>query len=180
MTAHPHQLYAVPFTEAGQARLVLAGFSCGDEPWARAATEWILGPDVSDSITRRGTAVWLFELADRQVVGFASLGKTRWKWPLPDGTYTNLAYIPMVGLAQPFRGQPPDPDWRYADQIMGHLVDQARQLATGWPDDAKWLVLVVHPDNLRAIQFYQRCGLELIPDAGRKDGQHVMKVWLGD
>jgi ribosomal protein S18 acetylase RimI-like enzyme len=86
----------------------------------------------------------------------------------------------MVGLAAAFRGQPSDPDWRYADQIMGHLIDQAAQLAAGWPDDQKWLVLVVDPQNLRAIQFYQRCGFELIPNAGRKDGQHVMKVWLGE
>ena len=46
----------------------------------------------------------LFELADRTVVGFASLGPTRWRWPLPNGTHTNLAYIPMVGLAKPFHG----------------------------------------------------------------------------
>jgi len=30
LTAHPHQLFAVPFTEADQARLI--GFSCGGEP----------------------------------------------------------------------------------------------------------------------------------------------------
>lgn len=35
MTANPHQLYAVQFTEADQARLV--GFSCGDAPWSREA-----------------------------------------------------------------------------------------------------------------------------------------------
>lgn len=180
MSAHPRQLYAVPFTEADQARLGSVGFSCGEDPWARAATEWLLGPDVLDSIARRRTAVWLFELADRTVVGFASLGPTRWRWPLPNGTHTNLAYIPMVGLAKPFHGQPPDPDWRYATQIVGHLIAHAVLLAADWPDDQKWLVLVVHPENKPAIRCYERCGFELVPNPGRKDGQLVMKVWLGD
>lgn len=42
MTDHPHQLYAVEFTEADQARLV--GFSCGDDcdRWSEGETEWHL------------------------------------------------------------------------------------------------------------------------------------------
>lgn len=54
MADHPHQLHAVPFTEAGQDRL--AGFSCGDELWSRFATAWILGADVLDKV-KSGTHV---------------------------------------------------------------------------------------------------------------------------
>ena len=71
MTDHPHQLYAVEFTEADQARLV--GFSCGDEPWSKHVTEWIVGSDVLESM-KRGTRVWLFETAQAEVVGFGSVG----------------------------------------------------------------------------------------------------------
>lgn len=67
MTDHPHQLYAIEFSEADQARLV--GFSCGDEPWSKHVAEWILGSDVLDSM-KRGTRVWLFETGSAEVVGF--------------------------------------------------------------------------------------------------------------
>jgi hypothetical protein len=85
MTDHPHQLYAVDFTEADQARL--GGFSCGDEPWSKHVTEWILGSDVLDSM-KRGTRVWLFETAQGEVVGFGSVGTSEWRWPPPKGSKT--------------------------------------------------------------------------------------------
>jgi hypothetical protein len=76
MTDHPHQLYAIEFSEADKTRL--AGFSCGDEPWSRHVTEWILGSDVLDSM-KRGTRVWLFETEGGEVVGFGSLGTSQWR-----------------------------------------------------------------------------------------------------
>ena len=148
MTPHPHQLYAVPFTEADQARL--AGFSCGEEPWARHVSEWILGSDVLDSM-KRGTRVWLFETAAGEIVGFGSVGTSRWRWPPPDGTRTPIVLIPMLGVAERFYGKPPDREWRYSRQIMGHLIAEAQNLACDRRDDAvsgpRWLVLMVHRDN---------------------------------
>lgn len=70
MDQHPDQLYAIPFTEADQSRLV--GFSCGDAVWSRHVSEWLLGSDVLDSM-KRGTRVWLFETLDKVVVGLAPL-----------------------------------------------------------------------------------------------------------
>ncbi len=81
---HPHQLYAIEFTEADQARLV--GFSCGEELWSKHVTEWILGPDVLDSMKEHGTRVWLFETVQGDIVGFGSVGTSVWRWPPPDGT----------------------------------------------------------------------------------------------
>jgi GNAT superfamily N-acetyltransferase len=181
MTDHPHQLYAVEFNAADQARLV--GFSCGDEAWSRYVAEWIRGSDVLDSI-KRGTKVWLFENAGGEIVGFGSVARTRWRWPLPDGSYTSILLIPMLGLGTCFQGQPPDPDWRFALQIMAHLLNAAREMSqeaaakSGNPID--WLVLLVHRDNQRAIKFYEKCGFELIPDVMRHKDHLVMKLWIGE
>jgi ribosomal protein S18 acetylase RimI-like enzyme len=181
MTAHPHQLYAVPFTEADQARLV--GFSCGEEPWSRHVGEWILGSDVLDSM-KRGTRVWLFETAEGEVVGFGSIGTSRWNWPPPDGDRTTIALIPMLGIVTRFHGVPPDREWRYSHQIMGHLIAEAQKLAHGASEEAtngpEWLALMVHRDNARAIHFYEECGFEVIPGVERRNNHIVMKLWLGD
>lgn len=87
-TVHPHQLHAVEFAEADQARL--AGVSCGDEPWSKHVTEWIRGSDVLDSM-QRGTRVWLFETDHGEVVGFGSIGTSTWRWPPPDGARQPLS-----------------------------------------------------------------------------------------
>ena len=139
MTDHPHQLYAIEFDGPDQARL--AGFSCGGEAWSRHVAQWIRGSDVLDSM-KKGTKVWLFENADSEIVGFGSLGRTRWRWPLPDGSDTSILLIPMLGLGTRFQGQPPDPDWRFARQIMSHLLNKALEISeegrgrllpsTGW------------------------------------------------
>jgi ribosomal protein S18 acetylase RimI-like enzyme len=179
MKLHPHQLYAVPFTEADQARLV--GFSCGQEPWSRHVSEWILGSDVLDSM-KKGTRVWLFETEAKEVVGFGSLGTSRWNWPPPDGSKATIVLIPMLGIAERFHGQPPDLEWRYSRQIMGHLIAEAQKLALAGAAKAagepQWLVLMVHRDNARAIRFYEQCGYELIPGVERRNNHVVMKLWI--
>lgn len=182
MTDHPNQLYAVEFTEADQARLV--GFSCGDDPWSRHVSEWILGSDVLDSMKKWGTRVWLFETAQGEVVGFASVGTTVWRWPPPDGARTTVVLIPMLGLDTRFHGQPSDPNWRYSRQIMSHLLAEGERIAREWTGDVEkkpqWLVLMVHRDNARAIRLYEQCGFELIPGVVRKNDHLVMKLAIGE
>lgn len=180
MMEHPHQLYAVEFTEADQDRLV--GFSCGDEPWSRHVAEWIRGSDVLDSM-KRGTRVWLFETEQGEVVGFGSVGTSEWQWPPPRGSKTTVVLIPMLGIDIRFQGMPPDPTWRYSRQIMAHLIAEGQRVAREWTGapqkKPQWLVLRVHQENTRAIRFYETCGYELIPDALRMD--HLpMKLWVGD
>jgi ribosomal protein S18 acetylase RimI-like enzyme len=181
MTQHPHQLYAVEFTAADQVRL--AGFSCGEEAWARHVAEWIQGSDVFDSMNR-GTKVWLFETAAGELVGFGSLGPARWRWPPPDGSPTVVLLIPMLGLDQRFQGQPPEPEWRFARQIMSHLISEAKAMSRQAADEGRapivWLVLLVHRDNQRAIRFYEKCGFELIPGVVRRNDHFVMKLWIGE
>ena len=123
-------LYADEFTPADQP--FLTGLLFGDEAWSKAATEWITSSEVLDSIENHQTKVWIYRNAeaDGSIVGFSSLAATGWqKWPPPDGKRSRLLYIPQVGLAQKYRGFPPDPDWRYSNQIMGHLIGQAKKLA---------------------------------------------------
>jgi GNAT superfamily N-acetyltransferase len=179
-------LYAVPFTEADQSRLV--GFSCGGELWAKHVAEWILGSDVLDSM-KKGTRVWLFETGERDIVGFGSLGMSSWIWPPDDGTEATrtretVVLIPMLGLAERYRGQPPDPEWRYSGQIMGHLIAEAEKLSCAKPAGAKrapqWLVLMVHRDNARAIKSYEKWGFEVIPGVVRRNDHLVMKLWIGE
>jgi ribosomal protein S18 acetylase RimI-like enzyme len=181
MMEHPHQLYAIEFTEADQARLV--GFSCGDEPWSRHVTEWILGSDVLDSM-KRGTSVWLFETEHGEVVGFGSVGTSEWRWPPPKGSKTTIVLVPMLGIDIRYRGKPPEPEWRYSRQLMSHLIAEGQRKAREWTGDAEekpqWLVLMVHRDNARAIRFYEQCGFELIPDVVRRQDHLVMKLWIGE
>ena len=123
MTDHPHQLYAVEFHEADQARLV--GFSCGNEIWSKHVSEWILGSDVFSSM-KRGTRIWLFENAEGEILGFGSLGTSTWRWPPPDGKRTTIVLIPMLGIDARYHGQPTDPQWRYSRQMMSHLLAEAK------------------------------------------------------
>lgn len=181
MADHPHQLIAVEFTQADQARLV--GFSCGEENWAEHVAEWIRGSDVLNSL-KRGTRVWRFETQQGEIVGFGSLGTSRWRWPPPEGAATTIVLIPMLGVDRRYQGQPAEPEWRFARQMTSHLIAEARNIVCNWrglPDEKpSWLVLMVHRDNARAIRFYENCGFQLIPNVERRHGHLVMTMWIGD
>lgn len=180
MAASDNQpLFADEFTAADQ--LFLAGLSCGDEPWSQAATEWIKSSEVLDSIEKFSTKVWVYRNseADESVVGFSSLAATGWqKWPPPNGNRSRLLYIPQLGLDSQFRGYPPDPDWRYSNQILEHLVGQAKELAKQIKQEkppskhVDLLTLKVHRENIPARKVYERYGFELLP--GYEDNEHFV------
>ena len=171
-----YQLYADPFTDADQAEM--AGLDCGDEPWARAATEWITGPDALDSIAKYGTKVWVFRDEADAVIGFGSLGPCRWRWPLPDGSYTRLLIIPQVGIDSRYRGQPRDPEWRFSHQMMRHLIFEAREWASqirntkSAQKHVDLLVLQVHKDNHAARCLYEK--FEFIATPNFERNAHVI------
>lgn len=133
---------------------------------------------------QRGTQVWLFETAGGEIVGFGSVGTSIWQWPPPHGHRTSIVLIPMLGIDVRFQGQPVDPAWRYSRQLISHLISEGQRIVRDWPVDAElrpqWLVLLVHQDNARAIQFYEHCGFELIPDVVRRNNQRLMKLWVAD
>jgi len=159
----------------------LAGLQCGSEPWSQAATEWITSSDVLDSIESHQTKVWIYRdsEADESIIGFSSLAATNWKkWPPPDGKKSRLLYIPQLGLDKKFRGFPPDPEWRYSNQIMEHLIGQAKSLAKQIKEEkppskhVELLTLKVHRQNIAAQKVYKRYGFELLD--GFEDNEHLM------
>ncbi|QDV42216.1 hypothetical protein Enr13x_20610 [Stieleria neptunia] len=163
-------LYADPFTPADLP--FLAGLHCGDEAWARAATEWIRGSEVIDSIENHETKVWIYRHseADDSIVGFASLSATGWmKWPPPNGKRSRLLYIPQLGLDHKYRGKPSSPEYRYSNQIIEHLIGQAKNAAKQIRGDkspkkhVELLTLRVHRNNIPAQRLYQRYGFEFLP-----------------
>ncbi len=181
LESHPenHPLFADVFTATDQP--FMAGLCCGDEPWAQAATEWITSSEVLDSIDNHKTKAWVYRNSeeDDAIVGFSSLAATGWqKWPPPDGKRSRLLYIPQLGLDKRFRGYPPDPEWRYASQIMEHLIGQATSLAKQIQQEkppskhVKLLTLKVHRENAAARKVYERYGFELLP--GFEDNEHLM------
>ncbi len=173
-----YELSAEFFTEADRGDLI--GFSCGESVAGKACTEWIQGSDVVDSM-KRGTVVWIYRNEADEVVGFGSLGPARWRWPPPNGNFTNLAIIPMLGIDERFQGQPADKQWRYSHQIMNHLIYEAHELSVHAKKPLEWLLLLVLPGNERAIKLYEQFDFELIPNVTRgQAGSRVMKHRLAN
>lgn len=163
-----HQLFADVFSSSDQSEM--ADLHCGDSAWARAASEWIKGSEVFDSIEKSRTKVWVFRNSSDVVVGFGSLNATGWKrWPPPKGPRSRLLYIPQLGIDSCFQGRPEDPKWRYSKQIMEHLIYEARMLAIQIRDTKKkakhvdLLCLHVHKDNEPARKVYERFEFEKLP-----------------
>lgn len=172
-TVSDFQLFADEYSEADRADLV--GFSCGETLHGRYCTQWILGSDVRVSIAKHGTKVWLFRNSVGRVVGYGSVGTVRWRWPLPDGTFTRLPYIPMLGLDHRFHGYPPNqPDWRYSHQIMEHLIDAAREINQGLKAPVDFVLLMVAADNNGAIRLYKHFDFRPVPGVTRGNGNLVM------
>jgi ribosomal protein S18 acetylase RimI-like enzyme len=91
-----------------------------------------------------------------------------------------LLYIPQLGLDQKYRGFPPDRAWRYSNQIMEHLIGQARSLALQIKQEkppskhVELLTLKVHRQNIAAQRVYTRFGFELLN--GFEDNEHLTMV----
>ncbi|MBX3419566.1 MAG: N-acetyltransferase [Pirellulaceae bacterium] len=161
-TLHPHQLFADELKESDRKDLI--DFSCGDETWSRAATEWLIGSEVWRSIEERKTKVWLYRTADGQLIGFGSLGVTRRRWPPPEGGYANLLIIPMIGIDVRYHGQPSDKNWRYSHQVISHLRYESILAWNEHVENKKsilpLLLLYVHRDNHKAIRLYEKFGFD--------------------
>ncbi len=170
-----YPLFVEAFTPEDQP--ALAHLHCGDESWARAATQWIQGTEVLDSIDRFETSVWIYRDSDDAIIGFGSLEATGWqKWPPPHGKRSRLLYIRQLGIDVKYRGFPPERDYRYSHRILEHLIVQARKKAIEIRDSkppskhAELLTLKVHRENVPAQKLYRRYGFELLD--GFEDNHH--------
>lgn len=165
----PPSMRAVPFREADAQNVSqntkVSDFRCARpaEPWAEYLEQWIKreepsSDDVLAAITKHNTEVWLFTTDQGDLIGYGSLGRTRWKWPQPDGPKTELSIIPAFAVSLDFQGEPKSGSVtdRYAYRIMSFLIEKARKHQT------PAIVLFVHVDNVKAIKFYKKFGFQPI------------------
>jgi hypothetical protein len=141
---------------------LVAGFNCGSQPWEVAMSEWIRKPPTAlFRNSNHETSVWLYYHPDGRIVGFGSLGLTRWTDPFPDGPWLDLSIIPALAIQTEFqhlprhRGEEDNPS--FSHQIVGDLLGKALLQS---PD---FLVLCVHRDNLKAIKLYKHFGFQFMP-----------------
>jgi hypothetical protein len=111
-------LQKVPFTP--DLLSVVQDFTCGTAPWEQEVADWIRGgPGGVFEDMNRGCEVWLYFTDADGLIGFGSLGQTRWKWPDADSPREPINIIPMLGVAAQFHGQPEGPpSQRFAAQIL--------------------------------------------------------------
>jgi GNAT superfamily N-acetyltransferase len=128
-------------------------FDCGEQPFQQELAEWIQKDAVP--AMARGTKVWLYVNQAGEVVGYGSLGVTRWKYPDAASRRAELLIIPAVALRKAFWGKPDGPPKeRYSSQIMEHLLAEA----LAWPGKPLAVGLFVRPENVGAIKLYERFG----------------------
>jgi ribosomal protein S18 acetylase RimI-like enzyme len=135
----------------------VADFFCGDQQWDRFQAIWIKEQAVK-SIAQHGTEVFLYYNDQDELVAFGSIGKTRRRYPPPDGEYIHLSIIPSLAIQSQFQGQPNDGSPKYSHQIMEDLIAQARQ------QGSDILTLDVHQENVRAIKVYEKFGFVALGD----------------
>ncbi len=148
------------FTEADLTLPEIQSFHCGDERWDLEVADWIKSASGENSViedmTRFGTEVWLHRDETGALVGYSSLGQTRYTWPLKGKKKELVSVIAFIGVHKDFKGEPKDAarDDKYAYQILDELLAYAAEKAhagTRYP----LLVLSVDKKNTRAIRFYE-------------------------
>lgn len=153
-------LETVAFDRAHWLRPEVQSFTCGSAPWEVEVGKWVAADESEkfDSalycVEHGKCSVWLHLLArdPLELVGFTSLGQSSWK--LSQGKLP-VQLVPNFAVATRYQGQPAEakPAERYAHVMFRDVVAEA---ATRWKAGApKLLALFVHPNNLRAIRFYQ-------------------------
>lgn len=153
MTAPP-TLCKVVFTSDSIRLPEVQTFSCGTAIYETEISDWIKRADGALKETAKGTQVWLYYF-DEDLVGFGSLCAAPWKLPSEFASQLPINLIPVVGVQTVFHGKPEGPrEGRFASQIMNHLKFEAAKRTDRLP----LLGLFVHPQNERAIRFYQREG----------------------
>lgn len=153
-------LTKTPFTEADLSLPEIQSFHCGEERWDKEVAEWIKAPagenSVVEDMKRYGTEVWLYRDDQSKLVGFSSLGQTKYTWPVGSKKKEKVNVIPFIGVHADFKGEPKDAerDDKYAYQILDDLLATAadRALESGV---YALIVLSVDDQNRRAIRFYE-------------------------
>jgi GNAT superfamily N-acetyltransferase len=154
----PCRLEREVFTEKHLNSEDIQGFNCGDAAWEREVSDWLkrpLGLDGAISSIRnrdRPGRVWLYWLANGQLVGYAAMGYSQWRWTKKKDPFLPVTVITWCAIQKEFWGKPDGPkEERYSHAIMDNLITEAMDDAATHPI----LGLNVHPENIRAIKFYK-------------------------
>ncbi len=141
-------------------------FRCGDEPWEIEVADWIKAEagkgGALDDVANGKCDVWLYLNETGDVVGFSSLGATKWKYPQNSSQRQQINVIPNVAIASDFQGR------GHFRTVMEHLFAQAKKRSERLP----LIGLFVDPRNSAAIDIYKRFGFETFhhdyydPDTG--------------
>ena len=150
----PDVLRFVPF--AAELLEDVRDFDYGDESFQKELADWLR----TDSLPAlaSGVKIWLYVNQSGDIIGYSSLGVSRWKYPDPSSHRIEVVIVPAVAVRKQFWGKPDgaERDDRYSSQIMRHLLDEAEQ----WPGQPPVVGLFVHPDNVAAIRLYERFGFQ--------------------
>jgi GNAT superfamily N-acetyltransferase len=136
---------------------LFAGFRCGNEPYQKALADWI-ATDAAKAIKDK-TRVFAYVTSDKpyQVVGYGSLGKTRWQLTKEDGQQdpeekVRVQIIPALAVHEDFQGH------GISYVIVNHLIQEAKLLI----DVSPLLGLYVHEKNAAAIHVYTKVGFHFV------------------
>jgi hypothetical protein len=101
------------FSEADVALPEVQAFYCGDEPWDREVTEWIKSAtgdnSVLEDMKQFGTEVWLHRDENGMLVGYSSLGETKYTWPVGSKKKEVVNVLPCIGSRSSSRASPKTP-----------------------------------------------------------------------
>mgnify|MGYP000988672704 CR=1 FL=1 len=159
-----HDLRVQPFSASLLADV--CDFDCGKEPWQVEVAQWIKNrsseADCAVKWINRGTKVWLYRTNEGALVGYGSLGTSKWRLRQDAALRETVSIIPSFGVQGCFQGEPKDlpREERYAYQIMSDLISKSSGQNT------RILGLFVDRRNARAITFYNRIGFQALPDEG--------------
>jgi GNAT superfamily N-acetyltransferase len=135
-------------------------FNCGTEIYEEEVSTWIRDREAGalSVMEKYGTHVWLYINEEGDIVGFGSLGTTKWSYPERHSkSKAKVNLIPAVAIETRFQGKPEgEHEDRFSTQIMRDLIYEARNT----PDTVPILGLFVHPANRRAIGLYRRMGFQ--------------------
>jgi len=159
----------IPFSVHLSSRVT--DFDCGSEPWESELSRWITAPETERGeglwcIVKRKTRVWLYENLTGELVGYASLGDSKWDFPEQKSASGEISFrrmpiqiIPAFAIQRAFWGQPQGvpSDQKYSRLILKHVINVAIERIVV-EDAAPILGLFVHQQNPKAIHIYRSLG----------------------
>jgi len=168
----PDQLTSERYTEEKSA--LVADFFFGNEEYETEIETWIKGEEVRDALERQAHV--LLYRVDGELAGYGCVGEMRRSWPPQDrrADKIDVSVIPALGVLPAFQGKPLGVDYteRYSYQIIQDLIAIAAEYGH------KILVLYVHPENAKAIAFYERLGF--VDEGPKKDKYRIMSMTFPD